>query len=101
MGRYDPSRKRPVFISFVYRANAQRLLVTKKKLPRGIYMYQEYTEEIEAKRRYLRPILRVARQSSKYRDSVGWRRMCFTLTEQGTQRTTYINYLKTSTDLTP
>ena len=67
VGRKNPSRTRPTIISFVYKADAQNLLENKKKLPKGIYVNREYSEEVEEKQRYLRPILKAARQSSKYR----------------------------------
>ena len=67
IGRKNPSRVRPVVISFVYKADAINLLENKKKLPKGIYVDREYPEDIEERRRYLRPILRAARQHPKYK----------------------------------
>ena len=67
VGRKNPSRKRPTVISFVYKADAISLLENKTKLPTGIYVDKEYPEEIEERRRYLRPILRAARQNPKYK----------------------------------
>ena len=54
-------------ISFVYKADALNLLEHKKKLQQGIYVDKEYPEEVEERRRYLRPILRAARQNPKYK----------------------------------
>ena len=51
----------------MYKADAINLLEKKKKLPTGIYVDKEYPEEIEERRRYLRPILRAARQNPKYK----------------------------------
>ena len=67
IGRKNTSRKRATVISFVYKADAINLLEKKKKLPTGIYVDKEYPEEIEERRRYLRPILRAARQNPKYK----------------------------------
>ena len=67
VGRRNQTRKRPTVISFVYKADAINLLEHKKKLPQGIYVDKEYPEEVEERRRYLRPILRAARQNPKYK----------------------------------
>ena len=67
VGRKSATRKRPTVISFVYKADAISLLEKKKKLPTGIYVDKEYPEEVEERRRYLRPILRAARQNPKYK----------------------------------
>ena len=67
VGRKNQNRKRPTVISFVYKADALNLLEHKKKLQQGIYVDKEYPEEVEERRRYLRPILRAARQNPKYK----------------------------------
>ena len=65
--RKNPSRKRPVVISFVYKVDAINLLEQKRKLPQGVYVDKEYPEDVEERRKYLRPILRAARQNPKYK----------------------------------
>ena len=67
VGRKNQHRNRPTVISFVYKADAINLLEHKKKLQKGIYVDKEYPEEVEERRRYLRPILRAARQNPKYK----------------------------------
>ena len=66
-GRYAPNRTRPISVTFSHHGDAQDILANKRYLPEGIYVNQEYGEETERERRFLRPILRAATKKSEYR----------------------------------
>ena len=66
-GRYAPNRTRPILVTFSHHCNTQDILANKRYLPEGIYANQEYSEETERERRFLRPILQAATKKSEYR----------------------------------
>ena len=63
IGRFSVDRCRPVSITFSRYEDVEYLLTYKKYLPEGIYLDKEYCEEIEKKRKLLRPIMRCAKKS--------------------------------------
>ena len=67
IGRYNPTKGRPVAIKFAYKKDADWLIASRKKLTKGIYVERQYCEETEYERRRLRPILTAARKLEEYR----------------------------------
>ena len=69
MGRFneDNPRPRPISLELVHRQDVLYLLENKKRLNRGIYLDKEYTQDVERKRKILRPILQAARNKPKYK----------------------------------
>ena len=67
IGLYTGERGRPVSVEFDRKSDAKYFLQSKKKLPEGVYASREYTFETEQDRRFLRPILRAAKQNPNYR----------------------------------
>ena len=67
IGKYNPSRSRPIRVSFSCKSDADLLLERKKKLQKGIFVDREYNNKDERERKLLRPILRAARRLTKYR----------------------------------
>ena len=67
IGRFSVDRGRPISISFSRYEDVEYLLTYKKYLPEGIYLDKEYCEEIEKRRKLLRPIMRCAKNQEGYR----------------------------------
>ena len=67
IGRYNPTKGRPVAIKFAYKKNADWLIASRKKLTEGIYVEHQYCEETEYERRRLRPILSAAMKLEEYK----------------------------------
>ena len=67
IGTFKQGRKRPISICFEQKSHVDTLLQSKKHLPQGIYVDREYSPEIEARRKTLRPILKLARNIDKYK----------------------------------
>ena len=67
IGRYNPTKGRPIAIKFAYKKDADWLIACRKKLTKGIYVERQYCEETEYERRRLRPILTAARKLEEYR----------------------------------
>ena len=67
LGKYNPSKGRPISVKFNLKRDAERVLESKKKLSKGIYVEQHYSEATEAERKRLRPILMAARKLEEYR----------------------------------
>ena len=66
-GQYAPNRTCPISVTFTHHCDLLDILANKQYLPDGIYMNQEYGDETERERRFLRPILRAATKKSEYR----------------------------------
>ena len=60
-------RSRPISITFGKYDDVEYLLTYKRYLPKGIYLDKEYCEEIEKKRKLLRPIMRCAKKHDKFK----------------------------------
>ena len=67
IGRYNPTKGRPIAIKFAFKSDADWILSCKKKLKTGIFIDKHYSEETEYERRCLRPILAAARKLDEYR----------------------------------
>ena len=67
LGRYNPQKGRPITVKFSLKMDAEHVLESKKKLTKGIYVEQHYSEATEAERKRLRPILMAARKLEEYR----------------------------------
>ena len=69
MGRFneETTRPRPISLELVHRQDVLYLLENKKRLNKGIYLDKEYTQDVERKRKILRPILQAAKNKPKYK----------------------------------
>ena len=57
IGKYNPSRSRPIRVSFSCKFDVDLLLERKKKLQKGIFVDREYNNKDEKERKLLCPIL--------------------------------------------
>ena len=73
IGRFSVDRSRPISISFSRYEDVEYLLTYKKYLPEGIYLDKEYCEEIEKRRKLLRPIMRCTKSHEDYKKNVEWK----------------------------
>ena len=67
LGHYNSQRGRPIVINFVYHEDCENLLSNKKYLPRGVFADRQYSQDMENKRRILRPIYKTAINHHSYR----------------------------------
>ena len=61
LGRLNPKKGWPVSIRFVHKQDVDMVLANKKKLSKGVFVDQQYSDETELERRRLRPVLHAAR----------------------------------------
>ena len=62
LGKFNPQKGRPVsIIRFVHKQDVDMVLANKKKLSKGVFIDQQYSDETELERRRLRPVLPAAR----------------------------------------
>ena len=47
IGRYNPTKGRPIAIKFAFKSDADWILLCKKKLKTGIFIDKQYSEETE------------------------------------------------------
>ena len=67
VGKYIKDRARPISAEFVRRDDVDHILSNKSNLKKGIFAEKEYPQEIEKKRKILRPIYTAAKNSRKYK----------------------------------
>ena len=67
VGKFNMERSRPISITFGKHDDVEYLLTYKRYLPKGIYLDKEYCEEIEKKRKLLRPIMHCAKKHDKFK----------------------------------
>ena len=67
MGKFTMEKSRPISITFRKYEDVEYLLTYKRYLPRGIYLDKEYCEEIEKRRKLLRPIMRCAKKHDNFK----------------------------------
>ena len=67
MGKCNPTKGRPISVKFTLKEDADHVLNSKKKLSKGIYVDQRFSDRSEAERKRLRPILMAARKLEEYR----------------------------------
>ena len=66
IGKYSEERDRPISIKFQLKEDMDYVLTNKSWLQHGVYIDKEYTEDVEKNREKLRPIIKAARNSTKY-----------------------------------
>ena len=67
IGRYVKDRSRPISVELLRSEDIDFILANKKELHSGIFADKEYPQDIENKRKILRPILTAAKNSKKYK----------------------------------
>ena len=68
VGRYRPGKYRPISVTFQRQEDKDTLMSGKSNLPPGLYVNHEYPPHIKRNRDRLRPILRLAKSTQKYKD---------------------------------
>ena len=65
VGKFSVDKNQPISITFGKHEDVEHLITYKRYLLDGIYLDWEYCEEVERKRKLLRPIMRCAQESHK------------------------------------
>ena len=66
VGRYSRDKTRPICVEFQHRLDVEYFYANRRWTRRGIFIDKAYTQEVEHKRRLLRPILKAARRLPEY-----------------------------------
>ena len=68
IGRYQMGKHRSISVTLRNYANKEKIMQHKKNLPNGIYINEEFPLEVKRNRDKLRPIWKLAKSQSAYRD---------------------------------
>ena len=68
VGKFKHNRERPILVTFMKRDDKEALLSCKRKLPNGIYAYEEYPLHIKQNQDQLGLILKLAKTLPQYRE---------------------------------
>ena len=66
VGRYSRDKTRPICVEFQHRLDVEYFYANRRWTRRGIFIDKAYTQDVEHKRRLLRPILKAARRLPEY-----------------------------------
>ena len=66
--RFRPNHNQPIAITFQKKEDKEMLLGSKKKLPAGIYVNEDFLPDVKTARDRLRPIYRYVKGNQAYRD---------------------------------
>ena len=66
VGRFNRDKTRPICVEFQHRLDVEYFYANRRWTRRGIFIDKAYTQEVEHKRRLLRPILKAARRLPEY-----------------------------------
>ena len=66
VGRFSRDKTRPVCVEFQHRLDVEYFYANRRWTRRGIFIDKAYTQDVEHKRRLLRPILKAARRLPEY-----------------------------------
>lgn len=67
LGAFVRERNRPVLCQFLKHFDVQTILANRRQLPGGIFVREDYPQEIEERRRKLRPIFNMAKNNKAYK----------------------------------
>ena len=67
LGKFNPSRFRPVKVKFVNKMDVDNLFKNHKKLPKGVFIDREYSKATKKERRLLRPVLKATHKIEEYK----------------------------------
>ena len=70
LGRYNRDHPRPISVEFVHHEEVSFITENKSYLSDGIFIYREFSPEIERKRCTMLPILRAARHIDNYKKQI-------------------------------
>ena len=68
IGKYQMGKDRSISVTLRNYANKEKIMQHKKNLPTGIYINEEFPLEVKRNRDKLRPIWKLAKSQSAYRD---------------------------------
>ena len=67
IGKYVRGRARPISVEFLCKDDVDFILSNKTSLRKGVFADKEFPQDVEKKRKILRPIYSAAKNSKKYR----------------------------------
>ena len=67
LGRFQDNKSRAVSVEFQLKQDANYVMENKKSLRSGIFVDREYSNEVERRRKSLRPVLKAARELKDFR----------------------------------
>ena len=62
VGPYVPRRNRPLYVVFQWQGDKEKLTSNQYQLPHGVYVHDDYPEEINHRRLQLRPIMKATKE---------------------------------------
>ena len=67
LGKYVKDRARPISVEFIRKDDVNFILSNKMSLRKGVFADKEFPQDIEKKRKILRPIFTAAKSTKKYK----------------------------------
>lgn len=67
VGKFTKGHRRPIVAHFNWFGDRQAIFKNRNRLPPGIFVHEDFPEEVEDRRKMLRPILNEAMKKEKYK----------------------------------
>ena len=67
LGRFQENKSRAVSVEFQLKQDADYVIENKKSLGEGIFEDREYSDDVERRRKSLRPVLKIAREHKEFK----------------------------------
>ena len=73
LGRFQDNKSRAISVEFQLKQDADYEIENKKSLGEGIFIDREYSDDVEWRRKSLRPVLKAAREHKDFKKNVNLR----------------------------
>ena len=73
LGRFQDNKSRAISVEFQLKQYADHVIENKKSLGEGIFVDREYSDDVERRRKSLRPVLKAARKHKDFKKNVNLR----------------------------
>ena len=67
LGRFQENKSRAISVEFQLKQDADYMIENKKSLGEGIFVDREYSDDVEGRRKSLRPVLKAAREHKDFK----------------------------------
>ena len=75
LGRFQDNKSRAILVEFQLKQDADYVVENKKSLGEGIFIDREYSDDVEWRRKSLRPVLKAAKEHKDFKKNVNLRKI--------------------------
>ena len=73
LGRFQDNKSHAILVEFQLKQDADYMMENRKSLGKGIFVDREYSDDVERRRKSLRPVLKAAREHKDFKKNANLR----------------------------